>query len=587
MQYPIRCRKEGNLEAQQEVVLDENELAAGKAFFDLGEYAVSPDGTLLAYTTDLVGYRQYVLHVKELRTGKVRAQLAERVTSVAWSRDGGSLFFVQEDPVTKRSDTLSRLDFETGTPEVLYVEKDELYSLGVDLSRSEAFVFAVSQSKTTSEVRYLAANDPKAALKVFLPRRDGHEYYVDHIGPDFFVRTNDLAKTFRLVAAPVADPAPEAWREVLPVRAGVMLEDVECFATHFVTVERENGVPKLTVHDLNGAAPEPVEFSEPSYTVHPVRNEEFETDTFRFSYESLTTPPSVFDYNVKTRSRTLRKQQPVLGGYDPAKYKTERVWAPADDGTRVPISLVYSGTWEGRGARPLVLDGYGSYGIPNDVDFSSSRLSLLDRGVIFAQSHIRGGGDLGKDWHDQGKMMLKKNTFTDFVNCAEFLVREGYTSRDRLVITGGSAGGLLMGAVANLRPDLFKLVVSYVPFVDVMNTMLDESLPLTVGEYLEWGNPNEKDAFEYMLGYSPYENIGKKDYPTMLLRTSLHDSQVGYWEAAKYVARLRELKTNATPVLLKVKIEPGGHGGASGRYDRLEDLAWDYAFILSQLGIKQ
>jgi oligopeptidase B len=586
-QYPIRCRKHGDASAPEEVTLDENQLAEGREFFSLGDYSVSLDGNLLAYTTDVLGYRQYRLHVKNLQTGQTLEDIAERVTSVAWAADNRTLFYVQENPTTKRSEELFRHVLGSEKHESLYREKDELYAIEVARTRSNAFICLVIQSRTTSEVRYLSASEPGSELKLFLPRKEGHEYYLDHSGADFFIRSNDLGKTFRLVRAPAADPRPENWTEVIPVRADVMLEEVDCFASHFVAVERQRGVPKFTVHDLGTGDARPVTFPEPVYLAHPVQNYEFETNLYRFSYQSLLTPDSVYDYDVHASTRELKKQQPVLGGYDPSLYACERVEATAPDGVRVPVSLVYRKELVRDGSRPVLLEAYGSYGFPYDVDFSSERLSLLDRGVICAMAHIRGGGDMGKEWHDQGKMLQKKNTFTDFIACAEFLVGEKYTSRERLAITGGSAGGLLMGAVSNLRPDLFHLVVSYVPFVDVMNTMLDESLPLTVGEYLEWGNPNEKKAYDYMRSYSPYENIERKAYPAMLVRTSLHDSQVGYWEPAKYVARLREMKTDKNLLLFKTKLDPGGHGGASGRYDRLKDTAFDYAFILGQFGIKE
>ncbi|MBI1764781.1 MAG: S9 family peptidase, partial [Acidobacteria bacterium] len=440
-------------------------------------------------------------------------------------------------------------------------------------------------SSTTSEIRYLSADHPQEELKLMLARSGEHEYYLDHIGEQFYIRTNDQGKNFRLVSVPVSDPAKENWKEIIPHRADVMLEDVDCFATHFVAVERQQGIPQLRITDLKSGKFHYIKFPEPVYQAYPAQNAEFKATKYRLGYESLITPRSLYDYDVNTKERKLLKQQPVLGGYNAAEYKSERLWATASDGTKVPISIVYKKGMRRTGKAPLLLEGYGSYGISNDVDFSSNRLSLLKRGVIYAQAHIRGGGEMGKQWHDDGKLMKKLNTFTDFIACAEHLVNEKYTASDRLAITGGSAGGLLMGAVTNMRPDLFKVVLSYVPFVDVMNTMLDASLPLTVGEYLEWGNPNEKAAYDYMRGYSPYENLAAKNYPTMLVRTSLNDSQVMYWEPAKYVARLRTLKTDNNLLLFKIKLEPGGHGGASGRYDRLKDTAFDYAFLLGQFGI--
>jgi oligopeptidase B len=584
-QYPIFCRKKSSLEAPEEITIDLNKMAEGHKFFSIGAYNVSDDGNLLAFSTDTSGFRQFALYMKDLRTGTISEKIADRVTSVSWANDNKTLFYTQEDETTKRSHKFFRHTLGSGKHELLYEEKDELYRIFNGKTRSKGYIVLVSASSTTSEVRYLPAGKPGDELKLFLPRKENHEYYLDHLGDLFYVRTNDQGKNFRLVTVPVSNPAKENWKEVIPHRKGVMLEDIDCFADHYIAVERENGVPKMNIVDLKSAGSHYIEFPEPVYVAHPTQNAEFKTTKFRFSYESFITPNSVFDYDVKTRKRDLLKQQPVLGGYDQKLYQSERIYATAADGTKIPISLVYKKELKRDGSRPMLLEGYGSYGISNDVDFLSQRLSLLDRGVIYCTAHIRGGGELGKEWHDQGKMMVKKNTFTDFIASAEHLIKEKYTSKDRLIITGGSAGGLLMGAVTNMRPDLFKAVVTYVPFVDVMNTMLDASLPLTVGEYLEWGNPNEKPAYDYMRSYSPYENIEKKAYPTMLVRTSLNDSQVMYWEPAKYVARLRALKTDNNLLLFKIKLEPGGHGGASGRYDRLRDMAFDFAFILNQFGV--
>ncbi|MDX2033392.1 MAG: S9 family peptidase [Blastocatellia bacterium] len=584
-QYPILCRRKGSLTAPEEVTIDMNKMAEGQKFFSLGAYQVSPDGNRLAFSTDLVGYRQYKLHVKDLATGGIIENIAERVTSIAWANDNKTVFYTQEDPVAKRSHKFYRHALGGATHDLLFEETDELYRVYAAATRSKGFVMMVSASSTTSEIRYLSADKPGGKLNLFLPRRENHEYYVDHIGDNFYIRTNDQGKNFRLASTPVKAIAPKNWTELLPHRKEVMLEDIDCFSDHYVAVERENGIPKLRITDLATGKFHYISFPEPVYVAYPSSNAEFATTKYRFAYESMVTPGSVFDYDLKTHRRKLLKQQPVLGGYDPTKYKSERIYATAADGVKVPISLVYRKGRKRAAGNPTLLEGYGSYGISNDIDFSSQRLSLLDRGFVYAVAHIRGGGDLGKDWHDQGKMLVKKNTFTDFIACGEHLLAKKYAAKDSLVITGGSAGGLLMGAVANMRPDLFKTVVSYVPFVDVVNTMLDTSLPLTVGEYLEWGNPNDKAAFDYMRSYSPYDNIEAKAYPTMLVRTSLHGSQVGYFEPAKYVARLRALKTDKNPLLFKVKLEPGGHGGASGRYDRLKDTAYDYAFILRQFGV--
>jgi oligopeptidase B len=584
-QYPIYCRKKGDLKANEEITLDMNLLAEGRPFFSIRAYNVSEDGNLLAYSTDTTGFRQFKLHVKDLRNGKIIENIAERVTSVAWVNDNKTLVYAQEDETTKRAHKVFRHALGSAKHDLLYEEKDELYRLYCGKTRSRGYILIVSASSTTSETRYLSADRPNDEPKLFLPRKENHEYYVDHIGANFYIRTNDHGKNFRLVTAPVSDPAPANWKEIIPYRKEVMLEDIDCFASHYAALERENGIPKIRVTELKSGQSHYIEFPEPVYVVSPEQNAEFDTTKYRINYQSFITPDSIFDYDVKTKERELLKQQPVLGGYEMKQYKSERLYATASDGTKVPISIAYRTDLVKDGKRPLLLEGYGSYGYPNDVEFSSTRISLLDRGVIYAVAHIRGGGELGKEWHDEGKMMVKRNTFTDFIACAEYLAKEKYTSTDRLVITGASAGGLLMGAVTNMRPDLFKAVVTYVPFVDVMNTMLDASLPLTVGEYLEWGNPNEKAAYDYMRSYSPYENIDKKAYPTMLVRTSLNDSQVMYWEPAKYVARLRALKTDDNLLLFKIKLEPGGHGGASGRYDKLRDNAFDYAFILNQFGI--
>ena len=584
-QYPIYCRKKGSLTATEEVTIDMNEMAKGKDYFSVGAYNISDNSNLLAFSTDTTGFRQYDLFIKDLTTGKISEKVAERVTSVAWATDNKTLFYTTEDATTKRTDKFLRHVLGSGKHDLLYEEKDELYRIFAGRTRSKGYIIVGAASSTTSEMRFLPANNPTAELKLILPRKEGHEYYVDHNGDKFYIRTNDKGKNFRLVTASVNDLKQENWKELIPYRKEVMLEDMDSFADHFIASERENGIPKIRITDLKTSQTHYVEFPEPVYVAYGTANLEFNTTNFRFGYESLITPSSIFDYDVKTRNRELKKQQPVLGGYDMKLYKSERIYATASDGTKVPLSVVYKKDLKLDGKRPLLLEAYGSYGYPYDVGFSSQRLSLLDRGVVYAIGHIRGGGDLGKEWHDQGKMMVKKNTFTDFIACAEHLVKTKYTSSDRLIVTGGSAGGLLMGAVTNMRPDLFKAVVSYVPFVDVMNTMLDATLPLTVGEYLEWGNPNEKAAYDYMRSYSPYENIEAKAYPTMLVRTSLNDSQVMYWEPAKYVARLRSLKTDKNLLLFKVKLEPGGHGGASGRYDRLKDMAFDYAFMLGQFGI--
>jgi oligopeptidase B len=585
-QYPIYARKRRSLTAAEEITLDLNELAKGLKFFSIDQYAVSNDGNLLAYTADTTGFRQYKLHIKDLRTGRLLPDTAERVTSLAWANDNKTLFYTIEDPVSKRSYRFYRHTLSQAADDLLYEEKDELFNIEASRPRSRAFIILTSGSFNNTEVRYVPADRPNEPLKVVLPRESMHRYYVDHHGDRFYIRTNEGAKNFRLVSAPVNAPDKKNWKEVIPHRPEVLLEETDFFADYFIAYERDKGLQKMRVTDFKTGKVHNVEFPEPVYSAAPSANLEFNTSVLRFTYQSLITPASVFDYDMKTRKRTLLKQTEVLGGYDQSQYGSERIYATASDGVRIPISIVYKKDLRRDGQRPLLLNGYGAYGYPLPISFSSSRLSLLNRGVVFAIAHIRGGGEMGEVWHDQGKMMMKRNTFTDFIAAAEHLVGEKYTSKDRLIITGGSAGGLLMGAVLNMRPDLFKAAVVQVPFVDVINTMLDETLPLTVGEFQEWGNPKIKAEYDYLKTYSPYENIAEKDYPAILVRTSLNDSQVMYWEPAKYVARLRATKTDKNLLLFKTNMG-AGHGGASGRYDFLRDVAFDYAFMLRQLGISK
>jgi oligopeptidase B len=583
-QYPIYCRKKGGVDAAEEVTLDLNALAEGQKFMAISAYTVTDDGSLLAYTTDNTGFREYTLHVKDLRTGELRPETAEKVGSVVWSNDCRTLFYTTDDPA-KRPYRLYRLRLGSPMPgDLVYEEKDELFRIGANRSRSKGYIFLNSGSLTTTEVRYIPADQPDAEWKTIAPRRHEHEYDADHHGDRFYIRTNDKGRNFRLVSAPASDPRPENWKEVVPHRPDVMLEGVELFRNHYVLLEREKGLPEFRVTDLRTGASHSVEFPEPAYSAFPSANFEFDTPVFRYTYQSLVTPSSVFDYDMDSKTATLLKEQPVLGGFDRRNYRSERLFATAKDGVKVPISLVYRVGSKRDATAPMLLTGYGSYGFPYPVTFSSNRLALLDRGLTFAIAHIRGGGEMGKAWHDDGRMMHKKNTFTDFIAAAEFLIAEKYTSKDRLAIEGGSAGGLLMGAVTNMRPDLFKAVVSRVPFVDVINTMLDASLPLTAGEWEEWGDPRKKEDFDYMLSYSPYDQMGARDYPALLVKTSFNDSQVMYWEPAKYVARLRTVKTDKNPLLFKTNMA-AGHGGASGRYDYLHEVAFDYAFVLTQLGI--
>jgi oligopeptidase B len=585
-QYPIYCRKTGSLEAPEEVTLDLNVLAAGRPFISLGMTAVSDDGELMAYSLDYTGFREYTLYVKDLRSGDLHPDRIERVSSFAWAADGRTLFYVTEDHA-KRPYRLyrHRLGTDVSADPVVYEESDALFRLGVWRSRSLAFLFAGSRSFTSAEARFLRAAEPEGAWRLLAPREKDHEYDVDHGGEHFYIRTNgDGFRNFRLVRVPVAAPERSRWEELIPHREDVMVEDVDVFATHHVTHERAGGLTRLRVTDLATGAWHHVAFPEPAYDVTQEPNAEFATGAYRFRYQSLVTPSSVFDYDIAARRLVLLKQTEVLGGYDPARYRTERLHARAPDGTAVAISLVAPAGSPRDGSRPLLLAGYGAYGIPYPVSFSSTRLSLLDRGVTVAIAHVRGGGEMGKRWHDAGRMLNKPNTFTDCIAAAEFLVAEGYTASDRLVIEGGSAGGLLVGAVLNRRPTLFAAAVLRVPFVDVINTMLDESLPLTVGEFEEWGNPKLREHYACMTTYCPYTNIAPRPYPAMLVRTSINDSQVMYWEPAKYVARLRAVAPGGQPLVFKINMD-AGHGGASGRYDALREVAFDFAFVLGRLGL--
>ncbi len=586
-QYPILARKKGNLEAAEEITIDGNELAKGQPFMALGAYDPTDDGTLVAFSTDNTGFRQYKLRVRDLRTGKDSEVIADKVGSTAWANDNKTLFYTVEEEKTKRQYQLYRhvIGAEIGKDDLVYEEKDERFNIGIGKSRSGKYIHLQISSHTTSEQRFLDAANPNGEWKLIAPRQQDVEYYADDHGDQFLIRTNDKGRTYRLVSAPISAPGKENWKEMIPVRPDVMLNDIEVFQDFYVAVERENGLPELKVTDFATGAKTRITYPEPVYTASPQINREYKTSKFRYAYQSLVTPASVFDYDVEKHTSALLKQTEVPGGYDATKYQSERVWATAKDGVKVPVSIVYrKDLKKADGSNPLYVYAYGSYGAVLPVTFSSTRLSLLDRGVVMAYAHIRGGGDLGKPWHDAGRMMNKMNTFTDFIACTEYLVANKYGAKDKVVIEGGSAGGLLMGAVTNLRPDLFRVVVSHVPFVDVMNTMLDASLPLTVPEYEEWGNPNEKAAYDYMLKYSPYDNLKKGAYPALLVKTSFNDSQVMYWEPAKYVAKLRTLKTDKNVLLLKTNMA-AGHGGASGRYDRFHEIAFDYAFMLTQLGI--
>ncbi|HTW81731.1 MAG TPA: S9 family peptidase [Terracidiphilus sp.] len=593
LQYSINCRKRGgeagpDADAAEEVLLDGNVLAQGHAFFAIGDTDISDDGRWLAYTTDLTGFRQYTLRVKDLESGETLAGEVERVGSVAWAADNETLFYTVEDEQQKRQFQLYRACGQR-LPEakLIYQEDDERFNIGVGRTRDGKYLVFEAGSHTTCECRFLAADGPDGEFSLVAEREDDHEYYIDHRNGLWYIRTNDQGRNYRLVTAPVSAPGRENWTERIAHRDDVALEAVDLFRDYFVACEREDGLPRLRLWQFDAGGPEArpsgeIVFPEPVYDAHPGINRVFESGKFRYGYQSLVTPSSVYEYDVTARSSTLLKQLEIPGGFDRTLYASERIHAKAGDGVRVPISIVYRVDRRLPGKNALFVYGYGSYGYALPIGFNSNRLSLLDRGMVMAYAHVRGGGDLGEPWHDAGKMLVKRNTFSDFITCVEHLTSAGYGDPARVAIEGASAGGLLMGAVVNMAPELARVVVSHVPFVDVMNTMLDASLPLTVPEYEEWGDPNDERYFRYMLSYSPYDNLRAAEYPAMLVKTSLHDSQVMYWEPAKYVAKLRTLKKEAHPLLLVTNMK-AGHGGASGRYDYLKEIAFDYAFVLREL----
>ncbi|MEO8227811.1 MAG: S9 family peptidase, partial [Gemmatimonadota bacterium] len=585
-QYPIFCRRYGNVDAPEQICLDLNELAAGHEYFRIGAYTTSPNHRLLAYSTDTTGAETYTLCVKDLETGEL---LSERIAGtsygVEWAADNRTLFYTTMDE-THRPYRLHRhrLGSDPAADTIAYEELNGTAILSLSKTRSRAFILVDLSSHSSSEVHFLPADQPEAPLALIAPREADVEYTVEHHGERFFIVTNDAAPNFRLVEAPVSAPGKANWRTLIENDAAIKVDGVDAFRHHLVVYEREDALRHIRVLDLRTGAAHRVEFPEAVYTFRATENPEFDTATLRFVYMSLVTPNSVIDYDLDTRAWELRKQQEVRGGYDPSGYHTERAFATAADGTRIPLSLVYRTPLVRDAHRPLLLYGYGSYGSSFDPTFSSNTLSLLDRGFVVAIAHVRGGEEMGRAWYTGGKLLQKRNTFTDFIASAEFLLREGYTSRDRLVINGGSAGGLLMGAVVNMRPELFRAVVAEVPFVDVVTTMLDESIPLTVIEYEEWGNPNVPKYYDYMKSYSPYDNVRSQPYPDMLVTAGLNDPRVAYWEPAKWVARLRATKTDTNRLLLKTNMG-AGHSGASGRYDYLREVAFKYAFIFEVLGI--
>ena len=580
--YPIYCRRKDAAGAAEQVIFDQNAAAEGHPFYQLGGFEVSPDHDHLALLVDTNGYEDFVLRVKDLRTGEFLGDTAEALGfGLAWASDGGTLFYQTTD-AAKRADQVwrHRLGDARANDVSVYLDPDPLFNVGVRRSRSGAFVFLTSSSFTSTETWLLDARAPERAPVLVAPRAPDVEYDVDHGGDWLYLLTNrDGARDFKVMRAPVSDPATlTVW---LPARDGVFVEGMEVFRDFAVVLERAGGLRRLRVTELASDGSHYVDFPEPAYGVVLEENPEFATGTIRFTYSSLITPDSVYDYDVQARTRELRKRDEVLGGYDPSLYRVERLMVPARDGARVPVSLVYRAPLARDGRRPLVLYAYGAYGHIIEPTFSSARLSLLDRGFVYAIAHVRGGQDMGRAWYDEGKMFGKMNTFFDFIDCGQYLVRERYTSSDRLVAHGGSAGGLLMGAVANLGGDLFHAVVADVPFVDVINTMLDASIPLTAQEWEQWGNPAEAGAYGYMRKYSPYDNVRRGAYPRMLVTSGVNDSRVAFWEPAKWVAKLRTHKTDSHPLLLKMNMG-AGHGGATGRYERLKETAFRYAFIIDQ-----
>lgn len=584
-QYPLFCRKKSTPRAAEQIVLDVNALAEGETFISVDVYSVSPDGNFLAYSTDNTGNRQYVLHLKDLRTGEILPDTISKVGSVVWANDNKTLFYTVEDAAKRQYRLYRHTAGTTETDDLIYEEQDPRFSVNLDKTRSRAYLFLISASHTTSEVRYIPADKPLSEWQIMEVRQQNIEYYPDHNGDFFYIRTNDTGRNFRLVKAPTKDPRSQTWKEVVPHRADVMLHGTDFFKNHYILYERKNGLKHITVTNFHSGKSRRIEFPEPAYNVFDSINRQYETTQFRYVYQSFITPQSIYNFDMETGNSTLLKRKKIPGGYNRNRYEVEQITATAHDGVKVPISLVRLKGAKRNYKNALYIYGYGSYGLPIDINFNSNLFSLVDRGVVFSIAHIRGGGEMGKSWHDDGRMMYKMNTFTDFIACAEHLLTQGYGSKDRLVIEGRSAGGLLMGAVLNLRPDLFHAAILEVPFVDVINTMLDESLPLTTAEFEEWGNPKQKPAFDYMMSYSPYDNIETKAYPNMLVKTSLNDSQVMYWEPAKYVAKMRALRTDRNTLIFKTNLSRAGHGGVSGRYSRLLEVAYNYAYLLTQMGI--
>ena len=586
-EYPIYCRKKGSLDAAEEIMIDANALAEGHKFSSVGGVDISSGQDIVSFAQDTLGRRFYSLRFKNLSTGELLPDEISNVTgNVAWANDNKTVFYAKQDPVTLRSYQIYRHELGThpSADKLVYEEKDVTFSCYVFKTKSKKYVMIASNQSLSNEFRYIDADTPTGSFTVLQPRERNHEYDVDHYEDNFYIRTNLNAKNFRLMKTPVTRTTKRNWVEVIPDRDDVFLQGFEIFKDNLVVVERKEGLIQMRIRPWSGAGEHYLDFGEPAYLAYVSTNYQFDTPLLRYGYTSLTTPNSVYDYNMTTKEKTLLKQEEVLGGFNREDYVTERVSAPARDGKMVPVSIVYKKGTTNDGKNPLLLYGYGSYGASRDATFSSARLSLLNRGFIYAIAHIRGGQELGRAWYDDGKLLNKKNTFTDFIDCAEYMIKLSYTSPEHLYAQGGSAGGLLIGAVINMRHDIFKGVIADVPWVDVVTTMLDESIPLTTSEYDEWGNPNDKKYYEYMLSYSPYDNVESKAYPNILITTSLFDSQVQYFEPAKWTAKLRTMKTDNNTILLKTEMQ-AGHGGVSGRYKQYKDTAFKYAFLLDLEGI--
>jgi oligopeptidase B len=583
-QYAVHCRKKGSLDANEEVILDENELAKGQKYFRIGILSVSPDHQLLAYSTDTNGSETYILRIKSLETGELLPdEIRNSSYSFAWANDNRTFFYDQLDDANRPYKALKHvLGTSVNQDPTVYEEKDARFFLEISKSRSEKLIFVSVDSERASEVRFLDADHPEGEFTLIRPRENDLLYSVEHHGDRFFIVTNENAKNFKVVEAPVASPDKAHWKDYLPYDPQVKIDAVDAFENHLVISERRNGLSAIRICDLKSGEAHEINFDEPTYEVSLDRNPVFKTSIVRIDYSSFITPNSVIDYDMVSRRKELKKETPVLGGYRKSDYVSERVFARADDGVEIPISLFYKKGFRKDGTAPLLLTGYGAYGISTDANFSSSTISLVDRGFVFAIAHIRGGGELGRTWYDDGKLLTKKNTFTDFVSCVQYLLDQQYAAPKRVAILGGSAGGLLMGAVMNMRPELFTSVIAAVPFVDVLNTMSDPSLPLTVTEYEEWGNPQDPKYFDYLASYSPYDNIEEKQYPNLLVTAGLNDPRVSYWEPAKWVAKQRRLKHQNRILLLKTNMG-AGHGGDSGRFDQLKEVAMEYAFAIDTL----